>query len=299
MSETDKFLYAELSTILRKYPDVAGVSVGLVKDYDILACSAGYARLSTYEILSPEHYMQCASLSKTIASVFAFEYFSKRSISMSYGVNDLLEQNGASWRIEVSPELGLPSSFADSVSLAMLLNHTSLGMHYVYGIPLKDDFPPVEKLIDGYYENIYRYQKLYLERIPGEKFAYSGGGFLVMQYLLETISGQPIEELMRPFLDELDLNEMTFSHSNVEGVQYAYGHLNRHREVQPNDCGRFAFPPLAAGALCTPRALASFLSHLSKAYIDPQLLYVRMYVCMYVSLFIIEFITIMQNNRLE
>ena len=273
MSEMYDCVSTKLSSILKNYPDVPGVSVGLVNNYEILGISTGYARLSSGEQISPNHYMQCASLSKTIASVFAFEFFSKRGISMDCSVNYLLEQNRASWRIEVSPESGLSQMSADSVSLMMLLNHTALGMHYVYGIPLNDTFPPVEKLINGYYKDIYRYQKLYLERIPGRKFAYSGGGFLVMQYLLETMSGQPIDILMRPFLDELGLNEITFSHYNKHGIKYAFGHFDRDREVQPHDGGRLAFPPLAAGAFCTPRALASFLSQLSEAYIDPQVQY--------------------------
>ena len=43
--------------------------------------------------------------------------------------------------------------WVDEVSLAMLINHTSMGMHYVYGIPLSDRFPAVETLFcaDAWY----------------------------------------------------------------------------------------------------------------------------------------------------
>lgn len=63
-----------------------------------------------------------------------------------------------------------------------------------------------------------------------------------------------IDEITRSFLDSVGLQDFYFtqliaasSHSN-----FAYGHITPEQEVEP-----LAFPPFAAGALCTPKALAT------------------------------------------
>jgi len=48
------------------------------------------------------------------------------------------------------------------------------------------------------------------------------------------------------------------------------GHTGFAAIHQPNDGGRLKFPPLAAGALCTPTSLLTFLCHLAYAYENPS-----------------------------
>jgi hypothetical protein len=92
-----------------------------------------------------------------------------------------------------------------------------------------------------------------------------------MQYLLELMERRPIEQITRGFLDGCGLRDFTFTQvSAAPGTRFAFGHkpdkqqLGRLAEVEP-----LAFPPLAAGALCTPAALAQFLCVLGRAYRDP------------------------------
>lgn len=175
----------------------------------------GLARVSTDEPLTAVHYLQCASLSKTVATAFAIEYFAEKGLDMkATSVNALLRSIGAAWRIESAST----SFAADDVTLSMLVNHTALGMHYVYGIPLQqymDHVTPIHLLNGSGLPASYGYKRLILERRPGERFSYSGGGFVVLQYLVEEMERRPIEEVTREFLDGCGLKDFSFSQCNV------------------------------------------------------------------------------------
>ena len=278
----------DFAAILRRHKDVAGVSLGLICNYDVCGVSLGYARVSTGEVMTPEHYLECASLSKTVATAFALEYFRGKGIDFhSTPANVILERAGSPWRITLPPMITgtsgkspLDVSWPNHVTLAMLVNHTALGMHYVHGIPMSDVSPPKSfpdslDFLDGTNEK-YGYKKLFVERQPGATFEYSGGGFIVLQHLIECLefgneskSGRgiihpkTIEEITRPWLDSVGLRDFTFSN---QCSYCAFGHLQRRKEVAPTDGGRLAFPAFAAGGLCTPAALANFLAILSQAY---------------------------------
>lgn len=174
---SDRKYQSLIEEALSRHPLVPGVSIAVIQNYVVTPYCAGLARVQTNHAFTSEHFMQCASLSKTVATAFAIEYFTNKSIDMlSTSVNSLLAQYSLPWRIEVSPTSGLPRDNADKVTLSMLVNHTALGMHYVYGIPLKDYVPkPIELLTGAPAAAKYGYSALLLERQPGQSFSYSGG----------------------------------------------------------------------------------------------------------------------------
>lgn len=257
------FSNQDLQDLLKKHPDVPGASIALMDGQGIHAFTAGFARAKYREPMTADHFLQCASLSKTIATAFAIGYFHDRGINMDASVNRLLRACSSSWVIRSSAKC---SANADHVTLAMLVNHTALGMHYVYGIPLTERMPSPLELLDGRAEAKYKYAPLFLERPPGQSFAYSGGGFVVLQHLIETMERTSITAITRSFLDGAGLTEFTFI--QLDGpltARYAMGHIKPSQEAPV-----LAFPPFAAGGLCTPRALGGFLVHLSTAYHCPR-----------------------------
>lgn len=236
----------ELEKSLQKHKDVAGVSVGLVNDYITSGISAGYARKATQEKMTPSHFMECASLSKTVASAFAIEYFTKQNIPLSSKVSDILIACGSPWRLEVHPDQKHRSDInLDLITISMLMNHTALGMHYVYGIPLSDPFPSSLELLNGTWEKKYGYAPLYIERPPGSSFKYSGGGYIVLQHILECFEHKPIHDIMSSFLESCGMYDFSFALSTEPNRAYAYGQIDASKEVQPEDGGRLSFPPLA------------------------------------------------------
>ncbi|EOD28165.1 hypothetical protein EMIHUDRAFT_235110 [Emiliania huxleyi CCMP1516] len=135
--------------------------------------------------------LQIASLSKPIAATFAVEYFAEAGISLEASVNDALAAAGSPLRLRAAA--GMPAEWAETVTLRQTMDHTGLGMHYVNGVPRDEPFPPVLELLSGTDEAPapYDYASLAVMKQPGSRFGYSGGGFLILQHLLECREAQP------------------------------------------------------------------------------------------------------------
>lgn len=250
----------EVNDLLAKY-SVAGCQISLLYGQGLGAdISCGLAmrpeeKQAAVPLLSSTM-MEVASLSKSIASAFAAEYFADRDIPMSTPVQELLEKCGSSFRLEL--DRSVPDGSADwpgQVQLRHLMDHTGLGMHYVNGIPLDEDMPSPLDLLQGKCEANYGYAALKITKPPGERFGYSGGGFIVLQHLIETMEGKPVEEVCRQFLNSLGMSDFHFSPRDQAGRAYAKGYADNGKMVPG---GRLMFPAFAAGALGTARSLANF-----------------------------------------
>ena len=78
-------------------------------------------------------------------------------------------------------------------------------MHYVFGVPLSREMPSVTELItDARQARRYGYDApLIVSKEPGTKFSYSGGGFLLLQHIVEMVGGgKSVAELTETFLRE-------------------------------------------------------------------------------------------------
>jgi len=209
-------------------------------------------------------FVEIASLSKTIASAFCIEYFKNKSITLDKPVNELLKEIDSDFKL-ISKE-GMPAEWAEKVLVRHLMDHTGLGMHYVYGVPVNDPMPKPVELMSGHKK--YGYPKLEVEKEPGSKFNYSGGGFIMLQHIIETMEKRPVVEVMRPFLDKCGMLNFSPSCETVPGKEYAIGYLDDNSAVEG---GRLKFPPYAAGMMGSTAALSKFLITLGKAYKDPEM----------------------------
>lgn len=216
--------------------------------------------------MTPDTWVEVASLSKTVAAAFLLEWCAQNGLSVDMPANEVLAQASSSFRIESAD--GCPKEWADQVLLRHLVDHTGLGMHYVKGIPRERDVPRALDIIEGRHQEDLGYERITVAKEPGTRFGYSGGGFLVLQHLLEAFGGKPIEEITRSFLDACGMRDFTFRQDNVAGASYACGYFDS-GEMVPG--GRMMFPPLAAGGLGTVRSLANFWRKLVDAYHTPGL----------------------------
>lgn len=200
---------------------------------------------------------EIASLSKTIGTAVAMEYFRERGIPLTKAVNDLLQECGSTFRLA-------HPVWAQDVQLRHLMSHSALNMHYVKGIPLGQDMPDVRDLLEG--NEKYSYPPIEICGAPGSFFQYSGGGFMVLQHLIESFEKKPIDAVVRPFLDALGIQEGSLTFDNhPSGCSVAHGYHDDGEEVEGS---RLMFPAFAAGALGTPYALMHFLQCLSEARKD-------------------------------
>ncbi len=206
-----------------------------------------------------ETWFEMASLSKTIGSAFALEYFKKKNISLSTSVNDLLEKTKSTFRLK-SLDTTHPE-WAAKTTLLHLMSHSALNMHYVNGVPADREMPNVRNFLEGNAD--YHYAPIGVLNSPGEKFQYSGGGFLVLEHLIEALEEKSIYDLTRPFLDQLGMKNYSFQQKTLKDVQYASGYLADGSIVLGS---RKMFPAFAAGAMGTAFDMQQFLQHLTVAY---------------------------------
>merc|ERR1719253_2198147 len=98
------------------------------------------------------------------------QYFKAKGKDVNTPVNALFREAGARFQLQTAK--GMPTEWAEQVTLAQLVDHTGLGMHYVNGVPLSLEMPPVLSLITGTDEKPapYGYATLHLTKQPGTKF---------------------------------------------------------------------------------------------------------------------------------
>lgn len=197
-------------------------------------------------------WFEMASLSKTVGSAFAIEYFIKKGISIHAPVDSLLAKTKSTFRLN-----------DEKVTLAHLMSHSALNLHYVNGLPANKKMLAISEFLTGNTE--YKYDPIKVIHQPGTTFSYSGAGFIVLEHLIEALEEKSIFDLTRPFLDSLDMKDFSFEQGNLPGVEYAIGSTDQGDAIEGT---RKMFPAFAAGSMGTADAMSTFLTHLEKAYRD-------------------------------
>jgi allantoicase len=141
------------------------------------------------------------------------------------------------------------------------MNHQALNLHYVNGFPIDRPMPDAGSLLEGASE--YGYLPVGVQFEPGTAFQYSGGGFLVLEHLLETMKRGRVNEITRGFFEKLGLSRLTFDPHPGNSLRIASGF---HADGTMIDGGRLQFPAFAAGALGSAADYLSFLSLLGDAF---------------------------------
>jgi malate synthase len=212
-----------------------------------LGCEAGTA-------------FELASLSKTIASAYAMELFRERGIAPGHSVNSLLRELGSPVQLQAAG----PGIDPEQVTIAHLMSHLALGQHYVKGFERSVQMPEVVELIQGTSAAAAAgYPGVRVVNPPGTRFQYSGGGFLVLEHLVERLTGEAADEAIGGFLKRLGLQRTSFSHEPAPGLSVADGFFDSGDRVPG---GRLNFPGFAAGAVGSAEDMALVLRHLEQAY---------------------------------
>ena len=213
------------------------------KKYDVNAVSLSISAVGSHvQELSfgdckKNTWFELASLSKTLASAFAIEYFTEKDVSLETSVNSIFRKTDSDFRLK-----------SDQVTLRHLMSHSALNMHYVKGYELGKKMPPILELLS----------EIDVLAEPGKEFHYSGGGFLVLEHLIESIEKKTIQEITKSYI-----SGMSFSQQNLPDIDYATGYFDDGRKVSGT---RLMFPAFAAGAMGTSGAMAKFLNQMTKAY---------------------------------
>ncbi|WP_460970852.1 serine hydrolase domain-containing protein [Spirosoma migulaei] len=239
------------------YYGVPGVSLAVL-DQDSLCLQKGYgfADREGHKQITPSTLFQAASVSKSITAVAVMKLVEGQKLSLDNDVNQYLRN----WQIDYGSYP--PGTF---VSLRQLLSHTA-GLSvsgfsgYVPGVPL----PGIVQILTG--TPPANNGRVQLTTRPGEKWAYSGGGYTVIQKIIEDVLQTPYAQA----IDSLVLKPLSMSNSffNREytyqpeqqvAVGYDYG-------SQRIPAGWNLYPELAAAGLwTTPTDILSFIRALAQS----------------------------------
>jgi len=205
--------------------------------------------------VTPATLFQAGSVSKPVSALGALRLVDTRKLSLDEDVNARLK----SWHV---PDNEITK--IERVTLRRLLAHTAgVTVSGFPGYELTERLPSVLEVLNGGGNT----PSVGVDIVPGSDYRYSGGGYVVMQQLVEDISGKPFatymsEEILKP----LGMTNSTFQQPLAAGPgrQPAAGYL-ADRSAVPG--GWHAFPEMApAGLWTTPTDLAKYIIGVQQAF---------------------------------
>lgn len=221
---------------------VPAVSIAVIHDGEILStCAMGRAAAQDDRFIDEDTRFQAASLSKVLTAFATLRLVDRGTLSLDRPVNQYLR----TWKL---PDTDAATS--DSVTLGRLLSHRAgLNLFGFPGYPPDAAVPSLIQILDG--EAPANTAPIRIVAPPGENWAYSGGGYLVLQQVLQDVVGQDFATLM----DELVLTPIGMDQSSFRqllpenpGIKIADGHYGDGTAV----AGRWhIYPELAAAGLWT------------------------------------------------
>ena len=212
-----------------KHYNIPGVSIAVIKNSKVIWSKAyGFADVESKVPVNTQTLFQAASMSKPVSVYAALAEVEAGKINPDVDVNIYLK----SWKI---PENEFTKQ--KKVSLKNIASHTA--GFTVSGFPGYEPGKPVPtlvQLLNG--QSPSNTPAIFVDKVPGTPFRYSGGGYCVMQQMLMDIEGKDFTTVMNEkVLIPLNMKNSTFSQPlseaqaqlaatayNQEGVKVAGKH---------------------------------------------------------------------------
>jgi CubicO group peptidase (beta-lactamase class C family) len=216
-----------------------GVSIALI-DGGVIAetVSAGVVEAGGARPVSEQTLFQSGSISKSVAAACALRLVADGVLDLDGDVNDRLK----SWRIPANDD------WQPRVTLRQLLSHTAATtVGGFIGYPQGTEVPSVPRLLDGHGNSL----PVVVSGLPGLRFRYSGGGYVVMQQLLADVTGADFPALAAELvLGPVGMSDSTFAQPLPPALagSAATGH---HPGPVPVPGRWHTYPEMAAAGLWT------------------------------------------------
>ncbi|MCB1605470.1 MAG: serine hydrolase [Xanthomonadales bacterium] len=225
------------------------LSVAVIADGEIEWTHAwGMADVAAKLPASSDTLFQAASISKLFAAMTALSLVEDGSLSLDGDVNDQLKR----WKL---PESAF--STEQPVSVRLILGHRAgLSVWGFEGYGPGAEIPDAVALLDGSGNS----DPVRLFQPPGQGWRYSGGGYQILQVLMEDVSKQGFAELVRQrVLKPLKMRSSSYAQP-LSAEQRKRAAVGYESLLQPVAGGAHVYPELAAAGLwTTPADLARFV----------------------------------------
>jgi CubicO group peptidase (beta-lactamase class C family) len=235
---------------------VPGVSIAVIHDGQIEWARGFGVTKAGGPPVTPETLFQAASISKPVTALAVLRLVQSGKLDLDTDVNQYLK----SWKV---PENEFTAK--KNVTLRELLTHTAgTTVHGFPGYAAGAPVPALVQVLNG--EKPANTEQIRVETVPGTNWSYSGGGYVIIQQVLEDVTGKPFPKIMQ----ELVLGPIGMTHSTYEQPLPA----SRLREAampyqadgQPVEGGPHTYPEMApAGLWTTPSDLARYAIEVQKA----------------------------------
>ncbi|MFC5742048.1 serine hydrolase domain-containing protein [Dyella tabacisoli] len=224
--------------------NVPGLSLAVFKDGKVVWQKGyGLADVKGRVPVDIHTKFQSASISKSVTAFAVLKLSLEKGLDLDRDVNDYL----TGWKV---PENTFTQS--EKVTIRRLLNHTAgLNGEGFPGYDKSDKIPDAVGVLNGEGNS----PKLAVEAIPGTRYSYSGAGYVVLQKLVEELSGKSFERYMQDeVLTPLKMSDSSFNPYPSSHMSLAYDFRG-----QAYAGGWHVYPELApAGLWTTPADLAKF-----------------------------------------
>jgi CubicO group peptidase (beta-lactamase class C family) len=228
--------------------NVPGVSIAIVENGEISwAKGYGIANTASGNEVNTTTIFQAGSISKPLAALSALKLVEDGVLNLDQDVNTYLKD----WKI---PDSEFTKD--EKVTLRRLLTHTAgMTVHGFPGYEQKDTFPSINMVLNGKGNTA----AIHVDTIPGSIWRYSGGGYTVMEKLVEDISGLPLDKYIeKSILHPIGMINSTFEQplisNHYTNVSAAYDGEGRMIEGLWHNYPEQA----AAGLWTTPTDLAKY-----------------------------------------
>lgn len=165
---------------------VPGTAIAIIENGEIILQKGyGFSNIDKGIKVTNTTGFNIGSISKTVAAWGIMKLVQEGKIDLDAPAEKYLTR----WH--------LPKSEFDinKVTIRRLLSHTAgLSLHGYPGWSPKDDLPTIEESLDGKNNGPGRVE-IIME--PGTKWKYSGGGFSMLQLIIEEVTGQKFENYMQ------------------------------------------------------------------------------------------------------
>lgn len=243
---------------------IPGFSAALIDQEQLVWTGAyGVVEAGSAQPITPDTIFQAASISKPVTGMVALHLVESGLLDLDAEVNDFLR----SWQVPQS-RFTQPrrDGIVPRITLRGLLSHTAgMNIRGYTGYVAGSQFPTLPQILDGLPPA--NSQPVRVVQVPGKSFRYSGGGYMVVQQMIEDVTGRSLAALAKEIIfEKLGMTSSTFDSVLPAALlpRAATAHNAKGKPVP----GRWhTYPEQAPASLwSTPSDLARLLIEVFKSY---------------------------------
>ena len=237
-----------------KHWDVPAVSFIVIDNMEIVYSGAFGVRKKGDTIpINEATLFQAASVSKPVTATGAMTLIEKGLLDLESDIN----RYTGKWQLSYD-------HFDGPVTMHHLLSHSGgLNVGGFTGYWSEENLPSLKNILNG--DGLSNSPAVKLVHKPGEKFMYSGGGYQVIQHIMQNTSEAPFSEIMKEkVFDQAGMKNSFYAPlDSAKKLNAVYGHT----ENGPiPEYGPIHMESAAGGLWTTPTDLGLMLIDMMKAY---------------------------------